>query len=98
MYITGLLHGGIAGGEMDARAMARKRGARRMKASNPSGAKGRERTARRAMAIAAATATASFLVVGPAAAAPASTPHSAAPAAAAAKTTRSRMLTLINGD
>jgi hypothetical protein len=69
-----------------------------MKASNPSGAKGRERAARRAMAIAAATATASFLAVGPAAAAPASTPHSAAPAAAAAATTRSRMLTLINGD
>lgn len=69
-----------------------------MKASNPSGAKGRERAARRAMAIAAATATASFLAVGPAAAAPASTTHSAAPAAAAAATTRSRMLTLINGD
>ena len=68
-----------------------------MKASNPSGAKGRERTARRAMAIAAAVATASFVAVGPAAAAPASTPHSAAPAAAAAAT-RSRMLTLINGD
>src|ERR1700733_3938700 len=83
---------------MDARAMARKRGATRMKASNPSGAKGRERTARRAMAIAAATATASFLGVGPAAAAPASTPHSAAPAAAAAATTSSRTLTLINGD
>jgi hypothetical protein len=69
-----------------------------MKASNPSGAKGRERAARRAMAIAAATATASFLAVGPAAAAPAAATHSAAPAAAAAATTGSRMLTLINGD
>jgi hypothetical protein len=57
----------------------------------------RERAARRAMAIAAAAATASFLVIGPAAAAPASAPRSAAPAASAA-TKPLRMLTLINGD
>ncbi len=82
-------------------AMARERGARRMKASNPSGAGGRERTARRFVAIAAATAVASSLAVGPAAAARASAPSSAAAAvspAAQTASTPSRTLTLINGD
>jgi hypothetical protein len=72
-----------------------------MKASNPSGAGGRERTARRFVAIAAATAVASSLAVGPAAAARVSAPSPAAAAvtpAAQAASTPSRTLTLINGD
>jgi hypothetical protein len=76
-----------------------------MKASSPSGDNKRERAVRRAMAIAAATATASFLAVGPAAAASAARStasaasggaRSAAPEASAAATPRT--LTLINGD
>jgi hypothetical protein len=67
-----------------------------MKASNPPRAGGRERIARRGVAIAAATAMVSFLAVGPAAAAPASAAPSGA--AAAAATTSARVLTLINGD
>src|SRR5580692_7171678 len=47
-----------AGSETDAGVTARERGARQMNANR------RERAARRAMAIAAATATASFLVIG----------------------------------
>jgi hypothetical protein len=69
-----------------------------MKASNPSGAGGRERTARRAVAITAATAVASCLAAGPAAAARTSAPPSAAAAVAPAASTTSRTLTLINGD
>ena len=69
-----------------------------MKASNPPRAGGRERSARRTVAIAAAAAAASFLTVGPAVAVPASAARPAGAAASPAATTAPRTLTLINGD
>jgi len=67
-----------------------------MNASNPPRATGRERTARRTVAIAAAVGAASFLTAGPAVAAPAPVERTAA--AVAAVTAAPRTLTLINGD